>query len=153
MEELALEKENDAGIRASGWRGCAAELADRQEQLSALNARWEQEKTALNRVGELKKRLDDAAQSRPSAAQRDGDLDAASPSSLYGDDPGAREASLPRPPSAGRADRRRAMVNEEVGPDDIAEVVAAWTGIPAGPAARGRDGEAAADGRRSSASG
>ena len=40
------------------------------------------------------------------------------------------------------------MLKEEVGPDDVADVVSAWTGIPAGPAARGRDREAAADGGR-----
>ena len=54
-----------------------AELADKQEQLTALTARWEREKSGLNRVGELKKRLDDL-RGQVERAQRDGDLEAAS---------------------------------------------------------------------------
>jgi ATP-dependent Clp protease ATP-binding subunit ClpB len=126
MEELALAKESDdASVqRLSKLR---ADLADKTEQLAALNARWEQEKAGLNRVGELKKQLDEL-RGEAERAQRDGDLGRAS-EILYG-----RLPTLEREIAAASAgaEAREAMVKEEVGPDDVAEVVAAWTGIPAG---------------------
>src|SRR5450759_802520 len=76
MEELALAREDDPASRDRLER-LRAELADRQEDLAALNARWEREKSGLNRVGELKQRLDDL-HTQIERAQRDGDLEAAS---------------------------------------------------------------------------
>ncbi|HZG35301.1 MAG TPA: AAA family ATPase, partial [Gaiellaceae bacterium] len=58
MEELALEKEDDAASR-DRLDKLRRDLADRQEELQGLVARWEQEKTGLNRLGELKKKLDE----------------------------------------------------------------------------------------------
>ena len=126
MEELALGKAEDPGSRERLER-IRRELADRQETLSALTARWEQEKSGLNRVGELKKQLDDL-RGQAERAQRDGDFAAAS-RLMYADIPNA-ERELAEASHA--ANERDAMVKEEVGADDIAEVVAAWTGIPAG---------------------
>ena len=126
MEELALDKATDPGSRERLER-IRRELADKQEQLSALTARWEQEKSGLNRVGELKKRLDDL-RGQTERAQREGDFEAAS-RLLYAEIPTA-ERELAEASQA--ANERDAMVKEEVGADDIAEVVAAWTGIPAG---------------------
>jgi ATP-dependent Clp protease ATP-binding subunit ClpB len=126
MEELALSKETDAGSvdRLARLR---SDLADKQEELAALTARWENEKSGLNRVGELKKRLDDL-RGQAERAQRDGDFEAAS-RLMYGEIP-AMEKELADASEA--ANSREAMVKEEVGPDDVADVVAAWTGIPAG---------------------
>src|SRR6201985_84974 len=84
MEEMALGKESDAGSKERLER-IRRELADRQEQLNALTARWEQEKSGLNRVGELKKRLDDL-KGQAERAQRDGDYETAS-RLLYGETP------------------------------------------------------------------
>jgi ATP-dependent Clp protease ATP-binding subunit ClpB len=126
MEELALAKESDPASKERLER-IRRELADRQEQLNALNARWEQEKSGLNRVGELKKRLDDL-RGQADRAQRDGDFEAAS-RLMYADIPAA-ERELAEASQV--ANTRETMVKEEVGPDDVAEVVAAWTGIPAG---------------------
>jgi ATP-dependent Clp protease ATP-binding subunit ClpB len=126
MEELALEQETDDGSRQRLER-LRADLADKQEELTALNARWEQEKAGLDRVGELMARLDDM-RGQAERAQRDGDLATAS-RLLYADIPAA-EKELADARAA--AETRDAMVKEEVGPDDVAEVVAAWTGIPAG---------------------
>ena len=139
MEELALKKENDAA--SSGAAGPAARRTSptRQEELRALTARWEKEKPGLNRVGELKERLDDL-RGQAERAQRDGDFETAS-ELLYGDIP-ALEQELEEA-ERGRARRQRdgAMVKEEVGPDDIAEVVGAWTGIPAGRLLEGETGK------------
>ncbi|MDQ1619907.1 MAG: ATP-dependent Clp protease ATP-binding subunit ClpB [Actinomycetota bacterium] len=126
MEELALQNESDESSRERLSR-LRADLADRQEELSALNARWDQEKAGLDRVGELNMRLEDL-RGQADRAQRDGDLGTAS-RLLYADIPAA-ERELAEARAASEA--RDAMVKEEVGPDDVAEVVAAWTGIPAG---------------------
>ena len=126
MEELALGRAEDPASRERLER-IRRELADKQEQLSALTARWDREKSGLNRVGELKKRLDDL-RGQTERAQRDGDFEAAS-RLMYAEIPAA-ERELAEASQA--ANERDAMVKEEVGADDIAEVVAAWTGIPAG---------------------
>ncbi|MBA2770147.1 MAG: ATP-dependent chaperone ClpB [Sporichthyaceae bacterium] len=126
MEELALENENDPSSQERLTR-LRQDLADKQEQLTTLNARWEQERAALDLVGELNSRLDDL-RGQAERAQRDNDLATAS-RLLYADIP-AVEKELAEARAA--SETREAMVKEEVGPDDVAEVVAAWTGIPAG---------------------
>src|SRR5271169_1761193 len=139
MEELALANQADAASKDRLER-LRANMADRQEQLNALVARWEQEKSGLNKVGELKKRLDDL-EGQAERAQRDGDYEAAS-RLLYGEIPAVKE-ELAEASNAARSavsDGNGAagafvtapMVKEEVGPDDVADVVSSWTGIPAG---------------------
>ena len=164
MEELALAKEADPASKERLER-LRAELADRQEQLTGLMARWDREKSSLNKVGELKKQLDDL-RAQVERAQRDADFETAS-RLMYGEIPALeRELARPRPrpemtpgrprPATARrraARRRRAaasgwraasdrpMVKEEVGPDDVADVVSAWTGIPAGRLLEGETGK------------
>ena len=139
MEELALANQEDAASKDRLER-LRATMADRQEQLNALVARWEQEKSGLNKVGELKKRLDDL-EGQAERAQRDGEYEAAS-RLLYGEIPAvkeqlaeasaaARSASSDGTGAAGPS-ATPPMVKEEVGPDDVADVVSSWTGIPAG---------------------
>ncbi len=126
MEELALKKETDEASIERLAR-LSAELADRTEQLDALNARWEREKAGLNRVGDLKQRIDDL-NGQIERAQRDGDLETAS-RLQYGELP-AVEKELAAASAAEPA--QDVLVKEEVTADDIADVVSAWTGIPAG---------------------
>ncbi len=126
MEELALSKENDEASKLRLDR-LRQELADLSEKLDALNARWEREKTGLNRLGELKQRLDEL-RGQAERAQRDGDFEVAS-RLLYVDIP-AVEKELSEASAADAA--QDVLVKEEVTADDVAEVVAAWTGIPAG---------------------
>ena len=180
MEELALAREADPASKERLER-LRADLADRQEQLTGLMARWDREKSSLNKVGELKKQLDDL-RTQVERAQRDADFETAS-RLMYGEIPAlerelvqaaaaagddARQAtaaangaaagedaadvladgaevpgsadvpgsSAARPGAAGRP-----MVKEEVGPDDIADVVSAWTGIPAGRLLEGETGK------------
>ncbi|WP_395103654.1 ATP-dependent chaperone ClpB [Actinomadura sp. SCN-SB] len=128
MEELALAKETDEASRQRLER-LRRDLADRQEQLNALVGRWEQEKAGLNRVGELKERIDQL-RGEAERAQRDGDLET-SARLTYGEIP-ALEKQLNEAAEQADDGRRDAMVKEEVGPDDVADVVASWTGIPAG---------------------
>ncbi|MCW2855111.1 MAG: ATP-dependent chaperone ClpB [Marmoricola sp.] len=126
MEELALSKESDDASKQRLER-LSRDLADKQEQLNALVGRWEQEKAGLNKVGELKKRLDQL-RGEAERALRDGDLETSARLS-YGEIP-SLEKEIAAASEA--AENREAMVKEEVGPDDVADVVAAWTGIPAG---------------------
>jgi ATP-dependent Clp protease ATP-binding subunit ClpB len=134
MEELALQNEKDAASieRLAALR---ADKADKKEALAALNARWEAEKAGLNRVGDLKAKIDEL-RSAAEKYQREGDLEAAS-RILYGELPALeRELSAAAEEESAREARGEAkpalMVAEEVTADDIAEVISAWTGIPAG---------------------
>ncbi|WP_067804804.1 ATP-dependent chaperone ClpB [Actinomadura formosensis] len=126
MEELNLAKETDEASRQRLDR-LRGDLADKQEQLTGLVARWDKEKASLNRVGEIKERIDQL-RGEAERAQRDGDLETSS-RLTYGEIP-ALEKQLEEASEA--AENRDAMVKEEVGPDDVADVVASWTGIPAG---------------------
>ncbi len=136
MEELALEDETDP---ASVERLAALrqDMADKRAELDALNARWEAEKAGLNRVGDLKAKIDDL-RSQAERAQRNGDLGEAS-RLLYGEIPGLQkdlDAAQAQEEEAG-ATPEDTMVSEEVTADDIAEVISAWTGIPAGKMLQG----------------
>jgi len=126
MEELALSRETDPASvdRLAKLR---ADLADKNEELVGMRVRWDAEKQGLDHVGDLKIRLDELRMLLE-RAQRDGDLEQAS-RLLYAEIP-ALESQLSAAVSSS-SDRAR-MVREEVGPDDVAEVVGAWTGIPAG---------------------
>ena len=131
MEELHLKSETDAASRERLER-LQQDLADKSEELAGLTARWEQEKTGLNAVGDLKARLDDL-RTQADRLQREGDYEGAS-KLLYGDIPAAEaelETAQAQERQAGESDESP-MVKERVGADDIAEVIASWTGIPAG---------------------
>ena len=138
MEELALEREDDEASRERLER-LRAELADREESLRGLEARWEKEKEALNQVGELKEQIDQL-RGQAERAQREGDLTSAS-KILYADIPELEK----RLAAASEQERDVAasdpMVREEVGADEVAEVVAAWTGIPTGRLLEGETGK------------
>ena len=150
MEELALKQEEDAASKERLER-LRRDLADRQEQLTALVARWDREKAGLNKVGELKKQLDDL-KGQAERAQRDADFEGAS-RLMYGDIPALEReiaAAAATADAGGGADGEaaqvagldeRPMVKEEVGPDDVAGVVSAWTGIPAGRLLEGETGK------------
>ena len=131
MEQFALDKEQDAASTERRER-LASELADAQETLRGLEARWESEKQGLNRVGDIKTEIDHL-RAEAERAQREGDLTTAS-EILYGRIPGL-EAELEK---ASEEDASRVpMVAEEVSANDIAEVVSAWTGIPVGKMLQG----------------
>ncbi len=133
MEELALAGESDPAS-VDRLDKVRRDIADRGEELAALTARWQREKSGLNRVGELKQRLDDL-RTQAERAQREGDLETAS-RLTYAEIPAAEKelavATEEDLEGAARPGAEPSMVKEEVGPDDVADVVSAWTGIPAG---------------------
>jgi ATP-dependent Clp protease ATP-binding subunit ClpB len=143
MQEMALAKEADPASKERLER-LRADLADRQEQLTALLARWEREKSSLNKLGELKQQLDDL-EGQAERAERDADFEAAS-RLRYGEIP-RLEAEIAAATAAaastesGAAVSEPPMVKEEVGPDDVADVVSSWTGIPAGRLLEGETGK------------
>jgi len=131
MEELALASESDpASIER--LEALRADLADKQEELTALNARWEAEKAGLNKVGDIKSQIDEM-RSKAEVAQREGNLAEAS-RLLYGEIPAKqKELDAAQAEEDQQANRdKETMVSEEVTADDIAEVISNWTGIPAG---------------------
>ncbi len=137
MEELHLDREEDDASR-DRLEKLRAELADKQETLRALEQRWESEKQSLNAVGDITKAIDEA-RSAAERAQREGDLETSS-RLLYGEIP-AMEKQLADAQAAQGAQVENLMVHEEVTADDIAEVVAAWTGIPTGRLLEGETGK------------
>lgn len=132
MEELHLENETDDASR-DRLAKLRSDLADKQEELSALNARWEQEKAGLNKVGDLKAKIDEL-RTQADRLQREGDYGGAS-KLLYGDLPGLEkqlEDAQAAEATASTAGGEAPMVKDEVTADDIADVISSWTGIPAG---------------------
>jgi ATP-dependent Clp protease ATP-binding subunit ClpB len=127
MEELAVAKEKDDASKERLAK-IRAEIADKDEELRGLRTRWDAEKQGLDRIGELKVLIDDL-RAVAEKAQREGDFEQAS-RILYSELP-TFEAELAAVTAETNA-RESTMVKEEVTADDIAEVVAAWTGIPAG---------------------
>ena len=132
MEELALEKSDDDASRQR-LTVLRATLADRKEELAALTSRWAAEKGGFNRVGELREKRAQL-EAKAERAEREGDLETAS-RLRYGDIP-ELERELAEAEKAEHAeatvDRPAPLVGDKVDADEIAEVVSAWTGIPAG---------------------
>ncbi|HLU32503.1 MAG TPA: ATP-dependent chaperone ClpB [Natronosporangium sp.] len=137
IEEMALAKEEDPASQQRLER-LRKELADRREQLTALSERWRNEKEHIAKISATKEQLE-ALRGEADRAERDLDLTRAS-ELRYG-----RIPALERELAAAEAELQQlqkdgAMLNEEVGEDDIAAVVSSWTGIPAG---RMMEGESA----------
>jgi ATP-dependent Clp protease ATP-binding subunit ClpB len=124
IEELALKKEKDDASKER-LKKLREDLEAKGTELDVLQERWATEKASLQDVGELKTRLNDA-RIELDRAMREGDYQEASKLN-YEVIPGIEE-SIQRAESTERSDDR--MVNDQVTDEDIAAVVAAWTGIP-----------------------
>ncbi len=129
MEEFALAKESDeASVERLG--SLRADLADAEEELRGLEARWESEKASLEGEGELRRQLD-GLRIEAERLQREGALGRAS-EILYGRIPQLEQQIEAAAAASGQVEGTEPLVGEEVGPEQIAEVVEAWTGIPTG---------------------
>ena len=139
MEELHLQNESDDASK-DRLEKLRVELADKQETLRALEQRWDSEKESLNAVGEIKERIDEV-RIAAERAQREGDMETAS-RLIYQEIP-AMEKQLDEVEASGPAleDPSDQLVHTQVTADDIAEVVAAWTGIPTGRLLEGETGK------------
>lgn len=129
LEELALKREKDDASKARLAK-LREDVAAREQTLGELQRRWEAERASVNRVGKLKDELNEL-RIRAERAQREGNLEKAS-RLLYGEIPVIERevAQAEAAESVPSAEDR--MVNEQVTAEDVAAVVAAWTGIPVG---------------------
>ena len=134
IEELALKKEKDEASKQRLAK-LREDLEERQRELDGLESRWQKERSALNRVGELREKRDQL-RVEETIAEREGDLAKVS-KIRYGQLPEiekqlAEAERAERDGLAAGADGEARMVNDRVTDEDIAGVVAAWTGIPVG---------------------
>jgi ATP-dependent Clp protease ATP-binding subunit ClpB len=131
LEEIALQ-DSDASGAADRLEEVKEALAANQEQLAALNARWERERGGLNRAGELRKKLDEL-NAKAERARIDGDLEQMS-RIIYGEIP-RLQRELEEAVNAEKeqqTDSEQKLVGDKVDANEIAEVVSAWTGVPVG---------------------
>lgn len=128
LEELALKKEKDDASKERLAK-LRETLVEQERELAELEARWARERMGLNRVGELKKRLDEAVTERDRAMR---EADYARASKLEYETIKQLERDLVEAEQAEDAPDEPRMVNEQVTEEDIAQVIAAWTGIPVG---------------------
>ncbi|GAT71694.1 ATPase [Microbacterium sp. HM58-2] len=129
LEELALKKEKDAASKER-LGTLREQLVEMERELAGLEERWARERQGLNRVGELKKQLDDAITQRD-LAMRNADYTKASKLEYETIKRLERDIAEAEQAEATVSDEGR-MVNEQVTEEDIAAVIAAWTGIPVG---------------------
>ncbi|MBH5302296.1 ATP-dependent chaperone ClpB [Corynebacterium ulcerans] len=130
IEEVALGKETDVASQQR-LEKLRQELADEREKLGELKARWNNEKSAIDKVREAKEELEHL-RSESEIAEREGD---------YGKVAELRYGRIPelekQVAEAESHTTDTTMLSEEVTPDTIADVVSAWTGIPAGKMLQG----------------
>jgi ATP-dependent Clp protease ATP-binding subunit ClpB len=129
LEELALKKEKDEASKQR-LEKLQEDLAEKQEKLNELNARWEKERAELNKIGDLKIKLD-SLRIAAEKAQREGNLEQAS-KLLYGEIPGLEKQLFEAERAETETKSEDRMVGDQVSEDEIASVVSAWTGIPIG---------------------
>jgi ATP-dependent Clp protease ATP-binding subunit ClpB len=129
IEEMALAKEPDPAS-AHRLERLRKELADRREQLTALSERWRLEKEHITKISTAKEELERLG-GEADRAERDSELERAA-ELRYGRIPQLRAELANAEAELAVLQADGAILKEEVGADDIAAVVASWTGIPAG---------------------
>jgi ATP-dependent Clp protease ATP-binding subunit ClpB len=127
IERAALQKEKDAASKERR-KVIEKELAELKEKSSAMKAQWQQEKDSLGAVGRIKQQIDQA-RVEEEQAKRAGNLEKAAEIS-YGRIPELERQMKEAESKLASAGGRPQFLKEEVTAEDIAEVVARWTGIP-----------------------
>ena len=129
MEKLSLGRESDAASQERLQR-LERELAELSEQQSTLNAQWQQEKGAIDELSALKEDIE-RVQLQVEQAKRSYDLNKAAELE-YGTLAGLQKQLLTQEQALAATDEtaEKSLLREEVSEDDIAEVIAKWTGIP-----------------------
>ncbi|WP_411279873.1 ATP-dependent chaperone ClpB [Gemmatimonas sp.] len=127
IERQALRKETDpASVDRRG--NIEGILADLKEQTTGMRAQWQQEKETLGAVGRIKQEIE-TAKFEAEQATRIGDLNKAA-EITYGKIPQLERDMKVAEGKLGSQDGRPQFLKEEVGADDVADIVARWTGIP-----------------------
>lgn len=133
IEEMALEKETDIASKERLDK-LREELADEREKLNALKTRWQNEKSSIDDVRSVREELD-ALRTESEKAEREGDYGRVA-ELRYGRIPELEKKLETAEESVADAEEN-SMLKEEVTPQEVAEVVSAWTGIPAGKMMQG----------------
>jgi ATP-dependent Clp protease ATP-binding subunit ClpB len=127
IEEQALKPETDPGSVARR-EAVQAELAELREQAAAMRARWDREKEIIGRIQHAKSEIEQARMELE-RAEREADLEGAA-RLKFGTIPELERTLAEAQEELARRQEESQMLNEEVGEQDIAEVVAGWTGVP-----------------------
>ena len=127
IEREALKKESDE-VSAERLRKVEEEIADLTEEIEALTARWQLEKEAITAIRDLKEQIEQA-RSEATMAEREGDL-ARAAELRYGVINELESKLKEKEEELARLHEQGRMLSEEVTAEDVAEVVARWTGIP-----------------------
>ncbi len=127
IEAQALKKEEDEASRER-LAEVERQIAEDEEQIHKLKARWEQEKSAILRIRDLKERLE-ALRHEEEEAQREGRLDYAA-ELRFGRQPELQRELEEQREKLAELQKAGRMLCEEVSDDHVAEMVSAWTGIP-----------------------
>ena len=127
IERAALQKETDPAS-AERLERIDRELADLQEQSTAMKAHWQQEKDLIGQIRQTKEEIE-TARMEAERAERDGDLERVA-EIRYGRLVELEKSLEETNAALEELQREQKMLNEEVTEEDVAEVVAKWTGIP-----------------------
>src|SRR5204863_8454975 len=128
IEEQALQKEEGNPVTKERLRGVRAEIAELQEKISGLKAQWESEKRVITEINDLKNKLEDEREGA-NRAEREGDLSRAA-ELRYGSIPQMQRQIEEKTAQLAEMQKSGALLREEVTEEDIAEIVAKWTGVP-----------------------
>ncbi len=127
IEREALKKEKDSASKDRKTR-VEKQIADMKEELSVLKVHWENEKGVIKEIQELKAKIDQA-RIEEKTAQRQGDLEKVA-EIRYGRIRECEEEIKKKHEKLAEIQKEKCLLKEEVDADDVAEVVAKWTGIP-----------------------
>ncbi len=128
MEKKALEREKSDPQTAERLKAIEKELASLKEKDAALTAKWRQEKEAINEIRQIKKQIDDL-KTQAKLAEGRGDLDEAA-RILYGEIPKLQKKLDDANERLKKLQKDSPLLKEEVGEEEIAQIVSKWTGIP-----------------------
>jgi len=127
IEQEALKKESDKSSKER-LGGVRQEIADLTEEIDSLTARWDLEKEAITAIRDLKGRIEEA-RNEAELAERAGDLGRAA-ELRYGTINDLATQLGDKERELAKLHEQGSMLSEEVGDEDVAEVVSRWTGIP-----------------------
>ena len=127
MEKKALEKESDPGS-LERLKSIDTELANLKEKDDALTAKWKQEKERIESIRKIKQQVEEL-KTKAKLAEQKGDLDEAA-RIIYGELPTLNKKFEEENDKLKELQKSTPLLKEEVGEEEVAEVVSRWTGIP-----------------------
>jgi ATP-dependent Clp protease ATP-binding subunit ClpB len=127
VEKQALKRERD-GVSKQRRKKIERELADLNEQLTGMKQRWENERSAITRISEISEQIEQA-RLEAERAEKESALQVAA-EMRYGKIPTLQAELEQQQAQLGELQRAGAMLNEEVGDEEIAAIVSKWTNVP-----------------------